>query len=150
MVYAFEPQRILHQILCSNFAMNGAFNCHCRLEALGQQAGDLVVPPLDINQEGCHGATSFCVLFFHFVPFYRGREPCLRVSVAVAGCTALDSSNFLGETVKACSLHLLTARRPERLRVLAGRRRPFYVATQLSLARWCDGGQRALSQSWRR
>lgn len=58
MVYAFEPQRILHQILCSNFAMNGAFNCHCRLEALGQQAGELVVPPLDINQEGCHGMTD--------------------------------------------------------------------------------------------
>lgn len=74
MVYAFEPQRILHQILCSNFAMNGAFNCHCRLEALGQQAGDLVVPPLDINQEGCHG------------------------------CTALDSSNFLGETVKVTTV----------------------------------------------
>ena len=29
-VYAFEPQRVLHQTLCSNFAMNGATNCHCK------------------------------------------------------------------------------------------------------------------------
>ena len=31
----------------------------CRLEALGQQAGELVVPPLDVSQEGCHGASQF-------------------------------------------------------------------------------------------
>lgn len=76
-IYSFEPQRVLHQLLCSNFAMNGAFHCHCRNEALGAQEGETVVPPLDISKEGCHG------------------------------CTKLDSSNYQGETVKMLTVDSL-------------------------------------------
>jgi FkbM family methyltransferase len=69
-VYSFEPQRVLHQILCSNFAMNGVFHAHCRHEALGASEGEVVVPALDVTKEGCHG------------------------------CTTIDPTNYLGETVK--------------------------------------------------
>jgi len=86
-VYAFEPQRVLHQILCSNFAMNSAGNCHCKQEALGQQPGEAVVPAVDVNMEGCHG------------------------------CTALDSSNYLGETVKMTSVDALNLPKMRLLKV---------------------------------
>jgi len=86
-VYAFEPQRVLHQILCSNFAMNSAANCHCKQEALGQQPGEAVVPAVDVNVEGCHG------------------------------CSALDSSNYLGETVKMNSVDALNLPKMRLLKV---------------------------------
>jgi FkbM family methyltransferase len=62
---------------CSNFAMNAALNCHCRQEALGAQAGDVVVPPLDVTSEGCHG------------------------------CTRLDPSNYQGEPAKMTTVDAL-------------------------------------------
>jgi FkbM family methyltransferase len=86
-VYAFEPQRVLHQTLCSNFAMNSATNCHCKHEALGQQPGEAVVPALDQMTEGCHG------------------------------CTALDASNYLGETVKMTSVDTLNLPKMRLLKV---------------------------------
>jgi FkbM family methyltransferase len=86
-VFAFEPQRVLHQILCSNFAMNGALNCHCKHEALGQQAGEAVVPSVDVMSEGCHG------------------------------CTALDASNYLGETVKMTSVDAMNLPKMRLLKV---------------------------------
>jgi FkbM family methyltransferase len=82
-VYSFEPQRVLHQILCSNFAMNGVFHAHCRHEALGASEGEVVVPALDVTKEGCHG------------------------------CTTIDPTNYLGETVKMItvdSMNLLKLR----------------------------------------
>ena len=86
-VYAFEPQRALHQILCSNFAMNGAMHCHCKQEALGQQPGEAVVPEMDVASEGCHG------------------------------CTKLDSANYLGETVKMTTVDALNLPKMRLLKV---------------------------------
>jgi FkbM family methyltransferase len=53
-VFAFEPQRILFQILCGNVALNELANVHALPVALGRAAGRAKVPALDY-----HGASNF-------------------------------------------------------------------------------------------
>ncbi len=55
LVEAFEPQRRIHEILCANMALNGRTNVRCRCEALGEAAGEIVVPPLDYDAEANFG-----------------------------------------------------------------------------------------------
>ncbi len=51
LVYAYEPQRAIYEILCANMALNGRKNARCRCEALGDTAGEICVPPLDYDAE---------------------------------------------------------------------------------------------------
>jgi len=51
-VFAFEPQRILFQILCGNVALNELPNVHALPVALGRVAGRAKVPAL--NYRGVH------------------------------------------------------------------------------------------------
>jgi FkbM family methyltransferase len=46
-VHAFEPQRILFQILCGNVALNELDNVRALPVAVGRAAGRIRVPPLD-------------------------------------------------------------------------------------------------------
>ncbi len=46
-VIAFEPQRLIYQMLCANIALNSLFNVHCLNSALGDSAGTIVVPILN-------------------------------------------------------------------------------------------------------
>ncbi|CCQ73266.1 FkbM family methyltransferase [Magnetospira sp. QH-2] len=46
-VIGFEPQRLVHQLLCSNVALNGLINVVCRQNAVGREAGKITVPVLD-------------------------------------------------------------------------------------------------------
>ncbi len=57
-VFAFEPQRILHQVLCANAALNGLTNVFARQAAVGEEAGKIVVPSLDYSQQKVFGALS--------------------------------------------------------------------------------------------
>lgn len=50
-VYAFEPQRVVFQTLCANVALNGRTNVQCRMEAVGEEPGQIAVPSLDYNTE---------------------------------------------------------------------------------------------------
>lgn len=45
-VFAFEPQRVIFQILCANVALNALFNVHTYHAGLGSETGTLKVPPL--------------------------------------------------------------------------------------------------------
>jgi FkbM family methyltransferase len=47
-IVAFEPQRLLFQILCANLALNEMFNCYAYQAAVGSAAGILKVPQLDL------------------------------------------------------------------------------------------------------
>jgi len=76
-VYAFEAQRLLHQQVCANMALNGVTNVHCIHKAVGNKAGEVTVPPLDVTAQGCHG------------------------------CTAIDETNYLGETVELVTIDSL-------------------------------------------
>src|SRR5580704_4177915 len=50
-VYAFEPQRVLFQLLCANVALNELFNVRTYHGALGRHMGVIKVPPLDYSEE---------------------------------------------------------------------------------------------------
>lgn len=48
-VIAFEPQRVIHQMLCANLALNGLTNVEALWTAVGAQPGSIRVPPLDYD-----------------------------------------------------------------------------------------------------
>jgi FkbM family methyltransferase len=58
MVIAFEPQRIIFQLLCANVALNELFNVRTYHAAAGQQPGALKVPPLDYAAANNFGGLS--------------------------------------------------------------------------------------------
>ena len=55
---AFEPQRLVHQMLCANLALNGIFNVAARWMACGTGPGELVVPQLDYAKPANFGGVS--------------------------------------------------------------------------------------------
>lgn len=57
-VIAFEPQRVIFQLMCANVGMNGLFNVQPRLAAVGSGPGQLAVPPVNYTVEGNYGGLS--------------------------------------------------------------------------------------------
>ena len=57
-VHAFEPQRVVFQMLCANVALAGCANVHCRQQALGAAAGERVVPAIDYHASGNFGGVA--------------------------------------------------------------------------------------------
>ncbi|MBB72406.1 MAG: methyltransferase [Legionellales bacterium] len=55
-VIAVEPQRIIYQILCANVALNSLLNVHCLHYAVGDAAGDIIIPPIDYSKDNNFGA----------------------------------------------------------------------------------------------
>ena len=62
-LHAFEPQRVIFQILCANVAMNALSNVYAYHAAVGRQPGTIIVPRLDyaagnnfggLSLENCH------------------------------------------------------------------------------------------------
>ena len=54
-VIAFEPQRIVHQMLCGNIALNALENVFTHNSAVGRICGSIMVPPVDYAQIGNFG-----------------------------------------------------------------------------------------------
>jgi FkbM family methyltransferase len=57
-VYAFEPQRVIFQIMCANLALNALFNVYAYHAGLGSVPGTLRVPPTDYADVGNFGGLS--------------------------------------------------------------------------------------------
>eukprot|EP01037_Dinobryon_pediforme_P030279 gene30279-34288_t len=57
-VHAFEPQRIIFQILCANVALNGLFNVHTHQAGLGRAQGCMHVPVMNYGSVGNFGGLS--------------------------------------------------------------------------------------------
>ena len=55
-VVAFEPQRVIFQMLCANVAVNGLRNVDARRAAVGAEPGALRVPPWDYSRETNFGS----------------------------------------------------------------------------------------------
>ena len=55
-VFAFEPQRLIFQILCANVALNGLPHVQPHHAAVGSQLGSIAVPMLDVAIEQNFGA----------------------------------------------------------------------------------------------
>jgi FkbM family methyltransferase len=58
-VLAIEPQRIVHQLLCANVALNGLANVTTPWCAVGDKPGELVIPPIDYGRENNFGGIAF-------------------------------------------------------------------------------------------
>ena len=57
-VHAYEPQRVIFQVLCANVALNALFNVHTHHAGVGSATGQLQVPPLDYAGVGNFGGLS--------------------------------------------------------------------------------------------
>lgn len=58
LLYAFEPQHRVFQVLCGNLAMNGVGNVRAYPEACGAVAGWATVPQVDYGRVGNFGGVS--------------------------------------------------------------------------------------------
>jgi FkbM family methyltransferase len=57
-VLAFEPQRVLFQMLCANAAMNGFGNIHTYQAVVGSGNGEMVLPRIDYTRGGNFGGVT--------------------------------------------------------------------------------------------
>ena len=57
-VIAFEPQRIVYQILCGNLALNAIDNVVAHNRAVGRSTGSITVPSVDYTKPNNFGAVS--------------------------------------------------------------------------------------------
>lgn len=57
-VLAFEPQRLVYQMLCGNVALNVLTNVHTHHAAVGRAPGTITVPTLDPNASQNFGSVS--------------------------------------------------------------------------------------------
>lgn len=55
-VYAFEPQRLVFQMLCGNVALNSLDNVHCLNKAVGRSPGRIGIPKLDYEKCASFGS----------------------------------------------------------------------------------------------
>lgn len=62
LVHAFEPQRLVFQMLCANVAINNLINVVTHPSALGAEAGSIHVPPLPYGEELSIGQNNFASL----------------------------------------------------------------------------------------
>ena len=86
-VLAFEPQRIIYQVMVANVALNSCLNADCRLTAVGDKRGKLQVPVINYAHQGNFGRISFTWNAFD-------RDPDLRTEARAAeevGVITLDS-----------------------------------------------------------
>ena len=54
-VYAFEPQRVIFQLLCANLALNSLTNVVAFWSAVGDEQGELLVPEIDYSRPNNFG-----------------------------------------------------------------------------------------------
>ena len=57
-LHAFEPQRVIFQILCANVALNALTNVHTHHAAVGRESGAITVPRVDYMASGNFGGIS--------------------------------------------------------------------------------------------
>ncbi len=57
-VWAFEPQRLVFQLLAGNVAINGLTNVHCEQKCISERGGVVKVPVLDVSKINNWGGVS--------------------------------------------------------------------------------------------
>lgn len=93
-VLAFEPQRLVFQVLCANMALNSLSHVWCFQQALGERPGSIFVPALDPRRLNDFGALELHDLAApgaagDRVPIIRmdslGLPACRLIKIGVAG-----------------------------------------------------------------
>jgi len=57
-VFAYEPQRVVHQMLCANLALNALTNVKATHAAAGAEAGEIIVPNIEYGAGGNIGGVE--------------------------------------------------------------------------------------------
>jgi FkbM family methyltransferase len=57
-VFAFEPQRVVFQLLCANLALNGLTTVHARQAAVSRRSGTMSVPDVAYDDAGNYGGVG--------------------------------------------------------------------------------------------
>lgn len=57
-VYAFEPQRVVHQMLCATMAINGILHADCERMAVSDAPGEMNVADLDFTRPNNYGGLA--------------------------------------------------------------------------------------------
>lgn len=57
-VYAFEPQRLVYQILCGNLALNAIENVYALAVALGDRTGQVRIPAIHYGEDANFGGVE--------------------------------------------------------------------------------------------
>lgn len=96
-IFAFEPQRILFQLLCGNLAMNGILNVICNNQALTTHPGVLTVPQLDYRQPNNFGG----------VDLDQGRPSGETVTAVPLDSLSLSACHLLKVDVEGMELDVL-------------------------------------------
>src|SRR3954469_1939725 len=108
-VIAFEPQRLMFQVLCANVALNSLTNVDCHWAAAGASVGSIVVPEEDYASTGNFGGVSLI-----------GAEDGIRVpQVTLDSFLAVSKLKLLKIDVEGMEADVI-----HRARALIGRFRP--------------------------
>jgi len=57
-VFTFEPQRVVFQTLCANLALNSLTNVESHWVAVGDEAGEVLIPEIDYTRSGNFGGLA--------------------------------------------------------------------------------------------
>lgn len=96
-VIAAEPQRIIHQLLCANLALNAVTNVRAMHTALGAEPGRITIPPIDYDAEGNFGGLAL-----------GGHEKGESVAVATLDSLELPVCHFIKLDVEGMEAQVLT------------------------------------------
>lgn len=109
LLYAFEPQQRIFQILCANLAMNGVGNVIASPDACGRAEGRAVIPPLDYAAQDNFGGVSLAPV----------GQPGLEVRVTPLDALALPACGLIKVDVEGFEIEVI-----EGARETIGRCRP--------------------------
>ncbi len=96
-VIAAEPQRIIHQLLCANLALNGVTNVRAMHTALGAEPGRITIPAIDYDAEGNFGGLAL-----------GAHEKGESVAVATLDSLELPVCHFIKLDVEGMEAQVLT------------------------------------------
>jgi FkbM family methyltransferase len=106
-VFAFEPQRVMHQLLCTNATLNGVTWLRALNAAVGATPGALVVPDIDYTAPGNFGGLRLGAWEKgETVPVFTldalGLETCALLKIDVEGMegAVLDGARTLLTTTR--------------------------------------------------
>ena len=83
-VYAYEPQRLLFQMICGSLALNAVTNVFCMNEALGAAPGKVAVPQFDYFRPLNFGSVEFGAQQREKLDQFRGDDPLKTEYVPVS------------------------------------------------------------------
>jgi FkbM family methyltransferase len=95
-VIAFEPQRIVYQMLCGNLALNAIINAFAYNSAIGLELGSITVPSVDYTKTGNFGGV-----------FLRGWNVGETVPLLTIDSLSLDRCDFMKVDVEGMELDVL-------------------------------------------